>query len=120
MVNETAKILARDIDFLPLKSYSNIVEGNALTLDWNEVCSAAELSYIIGNPPFIGARMMAQGSEQKQDIENIFGKIKDVQDLDYVCGWYKKAAEIIQGTNIQVGFVSTNSICQGSQVPILW
>ena len=120
MVNETAKILARDIDFLPLKSYSNIIEGNALTLDWNEICPAAELSYIIGNPPFIGARMMAQGSEQKQDIENIFGKIKDVQDLDYVCGWYKKAAEIIQGTNIQVGFVSTNSICQGSQVPILW
>ena len=63
---------------------------------------------------------MAQGSEQKKEIESLFGDIKDVQDLDYVCGWYKKAAMLIQGTDTQVAFVSTNSICQGAQVPILW
>lgn len=77
-------------------------------------------NYIIGNPPFIGARMMAQGSEQKKDIQNLFGDTKEVQDLDFVTGWYKKAAELIKGKQTQVAFVSTNSICQGSQVPILW
>ncbi len=76
--------------------------------------------YILGNPPFVGARMMEQGGEQKKDIQNLFGSIKDVQDLDYVCGWYRKAAELIQNTKTEAAFVSTNSICQGSQVPILW
>ena len=74
----------------------------------------------MGNPPFVGARMMAQGSEQKKEIKEIFGGIKDVQDLDYVTGWYKKAALLIQNTKTEAAFVSTNSICQGSQVPILW
>ena len=120
MLQETQKIVSFNVNPLPLKAYHNIHEGNALRLDWSEVIAPDKLSYIMGNPPFVGARMMAQGSEQKQDIENLFGKIKDVQDLDYVCGWYKKAAELIQNTNVQVGFVSTNSICQGSQVPILW
>ncbi len=77
-------------------------------------------SSILGNPPFVGARMMAQGSQQKQEVEAIWGDIKDVQDLDYVTCWYKKAAQYTQGTQIGVGFVSTNSICQGAQVPILW
>ncbi len=77
-------------------------------------------NYIMGNPPFIGARIMEQGSVQKTEIENIFGDIKDVQDLDYVCGWYKKAALLIQNTKTECAFVSTNSICQGSQVPVLW
>ena len=76
--------------------------------------------YIMGNPPFVGARMMEQGGEQKKDIQNLFGSIKDEQDLDYVCGWYRKAAELIQNTKTEAAFVSTNSICQGSQVPILW
>ena len=76
--------------------------------------------YIIGNPPFVGARMMAQGSSQKKDVERLFGNIKDVQDLDYVCCWYKKAAQLMQNSHTRSGFVSTNSICQGSQVPILW
>jgi hypothetical protein len=76
--------------------------------------------YIMGNPPFVGARMMAQGSWQKKDVQDLFGKIKDVQDLDYVCCWYKKASQLIQGKHTQVGFVSTNSISQGAQVPILW
>ena len=120
MLHETERIMQREIEFLPLKNYSNIHEGNALRTDWQQVCPSTQLSYIMGNPPFIGARMMAQGSEQKNDIETLFGKIKDVQDLDYVTGWYYKAAEYIQNTNIEVGFVSTNSICQGAQVPILW
>ena len=118
MLTETERIIRHDIDFLPLKSYTNIREGNALRMHWelNEV----HFDYIMGNPPFIGARMMAQGSSQKRDVENLFGKIKDVQDLDYVCCWYKKAAQLMQGTHTKAGFVSTNSICQGSQVPILW
>lgn len=120
MMAETEKIVHHDIDFLPLKSYANIHEGNALTTDWNTIVPKEKLSYIIGNPPFVGARMMARGSEQKKEIETLFGNIKDVQDLDYVTGWYRKAAELIQGTHIEVGLVSTNSICQGSQVPILW
>ena len=135
MRHETAEILHREPDYLPLKDYDGIVEGNALRLEWgrlltsdagrqelhkSEVLSPKSFSYIMGNPPFVGARMMAQGSVQKKEIESLFGDIKDVQDLDYVCGWYRKAAELIKGTNTRVGFVSTNSISQGSQVPILW
>ena len=82
--------------------------------------SVGSYDYIMGNPPFIGARMMAQGSSQKKDVEDLFGNIKDVQDLDYVCCWYKKAAQLMQNSHTKTGFVSTNSICQGSQVPILW
>ncbi len=120
MLRETEAIVRADLDFLPLKSYVNIMEGNALRIDWESVVLKSKLNYIMGNPPFIGARMMAQGSEQKREVEDIFGAIKDVQDLDYVCCWYKKAAQMIQGTEIQVAFVATNSICQGAQVPILW
>ena len=119
MVNETAKILARDIDFLPLKSYSNIVEGNALTLDWNEVCPASQLSYIIGNPPFVGKK--EQTREQKAELVALFDKkAKGIGNIDYVSGWYKKALTLMEGTNCQAAFVSTNSITQGEQVPILW
>ncbi|MCI5951813.1 MAG: methylase [Anaerostipes sp.] len=120
MIKETEDVIRMNIDFLPLKSYTNIVECNALSIEWNNVIQNKNLNYIMGNPPFIGARQMDQGSPQKREVEKIFGKIKDVQDLDYVTCWYKKSAEYIQGTNIEVGLVSTNSICQGSQVPILW
>ncbi len=120
MMKETEDIVHMQLDFLPLKTQANIVEGNALRMDWNEVVDKSRLNYIMGNPPFVGARMMAQGSDQKKEVQDIFGNIKDVQDLDYVTCWYKLAAEFIQGTNIEVCFVSTNSICQGSQVPILW
>lgn len=120
MMKETENILHINLDFLPLKSYTNIVEGNALEIDWNEVLPNTRCNYIMGNPPFIGARLMEQGSKQKKEIEKIFGEIQDVQDLDYVSGWYKKAGIYIDGTLIEVGFVSTNSICQGAQVPILW
>ena len=119
MLNETSKILARDLDFLPLKSYDNIVEGNALTIDWNTVCPASELSSIIGNPPFVGARWMSK--EQKEDVLNIFGKKwEGVGDLDYVCCWYKKAVDLLQGTKIRAALVSTNSITQGGAVANLW
>ena len=120
MMHETENILHMTLNFLPLKSYTNIIEANALRIDWNEVVPKEDLNYIMGNPPFVGARMMAQGSEQKKDIENLFGKIKDVQDLDYVTGWYKKAAEYMQDTNIEAGYVSTDSITCGTQVGILW
>ena len=120
MLKETEDIIAHQIDFLPLKSYANISEGNALRLNWEDVVPKEKLNYIMGNPPFVGARMMEQGSIQKKEVQDIFGDIKDVQDLDYVTCWYKLAAQYIQGTSIEVCFVSTNSICQGSQVPILW
>ncbi len=120
MMKETEVIAHINLDFLPLKSYANIVEGNALRTDWETVVPKNKLNYIMGNPPFVGARMMEQGSEQKKDVQTIFGDIKDVQDLDYVTCWYKKAAMLIQNTNIEVCFVSTNSICQGAQTPILW
>ncbi len=120
MLKETEDIVAHQIDFLPLKSYANITEGNALRLDWETVVPKEKLNYIMGNPPFVGARMMDQGSTQKKEVQDIFGDIKDVQDLDYVTCWYKLAAQYIQGTSIEVCFVSTNSICQGAQVPILW
>ena len=120
MMKETEDIIKMDLDFLPLKTNAQITEGNALRLDWENVVSKTELNYIMGNPPFVGARLMKQGSVQKREVQDIFGSIKDVQDLDYVTCWYNLAARFIQETRIEVCFVSTNSICQGSQVPILW
>lgn len=120
MMAETEQIVGRDLNLLPLRSYPNIVEGNALRIDWDEICPRTKLHYIMGNPPFVGARMMKQNSPQKKDVQDLFGNITDVQDLDYVCCWYKKAAEYMQGTPIIAAFVSTNSISQGAQVPILW
>lgn len=120
MMKETEDIMHTNLDFLPLKTNANIVEGNALRIDWETVVPKEKLNYIMGNPPFVGARLMEQGSVQKKEVQDIFGTIKDVQDLDYVTCWYKLAAHYIQNTKIQVCFVSTNSICQGSQVPVLW
>lgn len=109
-----------NLKVFPLKDFETIVEGNALRMDWESVVPKNELDYIMGNPPFVGARIMKQNSPQKKEVEDIFGKIKDVQDLDYVTCWYKLAAQMMQDSTIETGFVSTNSICQGSQVPILW
>ena len=120
MLKETEDIVHMQLDFLPLKTAAHIREANALRIDWNDVVDKSKLSYIMGNPPFIGARLMDQGSVQKKEVQDTFGNIKDVQDLDYVTCWYKIAAQYIQGTGIEVCFVPTNSICQGSQVPILW
>lgn len=103
---------------LPLRTSANIVHGDALELDWNEVVSKDELSYIIGNPPFVGARLMTK--EQSAQIEKVFDNIRGAGNLDYVTAWYAKAAQYIQATKIKVAFVSTNSIVQGEQVGILW
>lgn len=120
MLEETKDIVFANIDFLPLKSYTNIAEGNALEVDWETVVPKDRLSYIIGNPPFLGARNM--GNNQKKSVQAIFSTLSknDVQMMDYVTCWFKKAAEFIFETGIQVALVSTNSIVQGAQVPILW
>ena len=169
MLRETEKIIRRDIDFLPLKSYHNIREGNALRMDWNFISyknglpstlpinslpssrtvpgykpvekerkeirpNVLEITYdeepreeglimmydyIIGNPPFVGARQM--NSEQKEDVIHIFGeKWKNVGNLDYVCCWYMKGFQSTRIGHPRIAFVSTNSICQGEQVANLW
>lgn len=118
MLIETSNILGRNIDFLPLKSYANIIEGNALRTDWESVVPKSELSYIMGNPPFVGAQYM--GKEQKNDLMKLFEGNKHAGELDFVAGWYKKASDFIQGTKVQCAFVSTNSITQGEQVAALW
>lgn len=118
MMKETEDIVHMSLDFLPLKSYANITEGNALRIDWESVVPKNELNYIMGNPPFVGKK--EQNKIQKSELLNVFKNKKGVSNLDYVCGWYMKAAFYIQNTNICVAFVSTNSITQGEQVPILW
>ena len=116
MIQETQEIIHRDLDFLPLKSYSNIHEGNALRVDWQNV--APGVNYIIGNPPFVGARIM--NAAQKADLNTVFDGWKNAGNLDYVASWYKKAADFSSGKNIHAAFVSTNSICQGDSVATLW
>ncbi len=111
MIEETEKIIHHDIDFLPLKSYANIHEGNSLRTDWNDIISPDRLNYIIGNPPFVGFTYMTLS--QRNDMQMLFPGIKN---LDYVCCWYKKANEYIKGTRIECAFVSTNSITQGETV----
>ena len=115
MMNETERIVSFTNDYLPLKTYNNIYEGNALRVDWTEVVDPKELDYIIGNPPFVGFTFM--DSFQKEDMSIIYPKIKN---LDYVCCWYKKASEFIKRYNIHCAFVSTNSITQGEIVPRFW
>jgi hypothetical protein len=103
---------------LPLGKSANVVHGNALRIDWGTVVPKGELSYILGNPPFNGARTML--SRQKDDMGVVFGDLKGLGNLDYVTAWYKKAADMMKGTNIRSAFVSTNSIVQGEQPGILW
>jgi type I restriction-modification system DNA methylase subunit len=166
MLAETERIVHQDIDFLPLKPYHNIREGNALRMDWDvievpsdiptihakntyvifedEPLMASEPSYdevnlvtvgiergpkpptkigvrydyIIGNPPFVGQAMRSK--EQTEDLKEVFAPSKDYGKLDYVTGWFKKAAELIKGTNTEAVFVSSNSICQGEMVNLFW
>ena len=141
MVAETERILSRNIQFLPLTTNAFIVEGNALRMDWATLLpespksalpeddlfkgitthvdgSAHRYDYIMGNPPFVGARLMSD--EQKKDVNGIWGNIKNVGNLDYVSCWYKKAADLIKDTNTTAALVSTNSITQGEQPAILW
>ena len=180
MLRETERIIHRDIDFLPLKSYANIKEGNALRMNWStleketstpylyakklnvfkvedlpeEALSSPSMvseqsveynkvhnelnvvtqeieekrfrkskkpvvyDHIMGNPPFVGARLMSES--QKSDVLSVFGNVKNAGNLDYVSCWYKKAADLMKGTNTRAALVSTNSITQGEQVAILW
>lgn len=110
MMKETENILHLNLDFLPLKSYTNIVEGNSLRLDWNDVIPKEELNYIMGNPPFIGQAMRTK--EQAKDIQDVFLPSKAGGKLDYVAGWFKKASDYMKLSNIETAFVSSNSICQ--------
>ncbi len=123
MMKETEDVVHMTLDFLPLKSYANITEANALRVDWESVIPKYELSYIMGNPPFVGYSL--QNKSQKDDILSIYvdekGKpYKTAGKIDYVSGWYFKAAQLMVGTNIRTAFVSTNSITQGEQVAGVW
>jgi hypothetical protein len=103
---------------LPLKKSAKIVHGDALETDWENIVSKNDLSFILGNPPFIGSKIMKQN--QRDQIVKHFDNADGSGVLDYVTGWYIKAAKYIQNTKIRVGFVSTNSIVQGEQTSILW
>lgn len=115
MMKRTEDIVHMDLDFLPLKTYANIVEGNALRLNWEDVISKDKLNYIMGNPPFVGYAY--QNNEQKEDLSVLY---TDSKNIDYVAGWYFKSTELMQGNNIQTALVSTNSITQGEQVEAVW
>lgn len=123
MLEATKEIVYAEIDFLPLKSYTNIVNANALTTDWETVVDKNKLSYIIGNPPFLGYTQ--QSAEQKRYLKSVYidenGKTyKTAGKNDFVSGWYFKASELIKGSQVRVAFVSTNSITQGEQVTSVW
>lgn len=143
MINETEKIMGQQISFLPLTTNAFIVEGNALRMDWATLKptdgntipalpdgglfagitthvdgSAHHYDYIMGNPPFVGARLMSES--QKSDVLSVWGNVKNIGNADYVSCWYKKAADLIRGTNTKCALVSTNSITQGEQVAIMW
>lgn len=123
MMHETEEIVRYNLDFLPLKSYANITEENALRIDWESIVPKNRLSYIMGNPPFVGYSL--QSKEQKKDMLSIYvdenGKpYKTAGKIDYVSAWYFKAAQLMQNTEIRTAFVSTNSITQGEQVAGVW
>lgn len=128
MMEETKNIIYSNEDFLPLKSYTNVIEGNAIEIEWKNLSKSKTFDYILGNPPFVAnnGRVSAEeahsigtmNEKQKSERISLFGKKGGV--LDYVSCWYKKAANYIQNTNTKCAFVSTNSICQGQQVLPLW
>lgn len=103
---------------VPLTHSATIAEGNALRLDWASVLPPGQCSYVVGNPPFVGKHYRKPA--QQEDLVAVLDGAKGAGDLDYVAAWYIKAARFIQGTAIKCAFVSTNSICQGEQVPVLW
>lgn len=121
MLKETEDVVLMPLDFLPLKTNANIVEGNALLMDWSKYRQPGSSPFIqMGNPPFVGARLMSES--QKQDVLTVFGsKWKNVGNLDYVCCWYKKATDMmLRGNASKTALVSTNSVCQGETVANLW
>ena len=103
---------------LPLKNSATIVNGNALCINWEDIVPKTELSYILGNPPFVGSKLL--NKDQRKDMVEVFVGVKNGKILDYVAAWYLKAAQYIQNTKIKAAFVSTNSITQGEQVSVLW
>ncbi len=120
MFIETKKILSSETgidEFLPLESYNNIVEGNALRIDWNDVLPNSECDYIMGNPPFIGMKEMTDSN--KSDMQEVI-PIDKFKQMDYVACWYFKAAEYMKNTKIISAFVSSNSITQGEQALTIW
>ena len=123
MMKETENIVRMHLEFLPLTSYANIIEGNALRIDWDNIVPKAKLNYIMGNPPFVGYSLQSQS--QKDDMLSIYvdekGKpYKTAGKIDYVSAWYFKAAQLMKDTKIRTAFVSTNSITQGEQVAGVW
>ena len=121
MLDETSSIINHQIEFFPLTNYDSIVEDNALTLPWENVVPIDRLNYIMGNPPFSGARTMSK--ENKQDLKRELGPKwpGKVGDLDFVCGWFKKAHDLmVKAPRIKSAFVATNSICQGTSITNLW
>ncbi len=118
MMKETEAIIFQHLDFLPLKTNANIIEANALRIDWNEVVDKSKLNYIMGNPPFSAGRRM--GESQRSDMNFVATDFEKNGELDYVSLWYITAARFMQGTKLKAGFVSTSSITQGEQVVLLW
>ena len=118
MNQQAGEVFGQPVDRLPLRSSPHIVKGNALRMEWNAVLPREQCSYVLGNPPFVGKHLM--NGEQGRDMELVWGETGGIGVLDYVSGWYRKAAEYIQGTRIVVAFVSTNSISQGEQAGALW
>lgn len=115
MMKETRDIVHQDMNILPLKTYANIVEGNALIMDWNNLVDKNELDYIMGNPPFVGYKYLSKS--QKSELKYLF---KNMRSIDYVAGWYNISMNYIQETNIKCAFVSTNSIVQGESIQNMW
>ncbi|MFA5625856.1 MAG: DNA methyltransferase, partial [Bradymonadales bacterium] len=118
---ELSEILGHSYARLPLTGGAHIVHGNALQIDWQTLLGDkkdTKFDYIIGNPPFVGARMML--AEQKSELFSLFEGVKNAGNLDYVCCWLKKAADLLQNTKTRAAFVATNSIAQGEQAAILW
>ncbi len=118
MMQETEEVVHTTLNFLPLKTNACITEGNALRIDWESVVPKYKLNYIMGNPPFVGARMM--NTAQKDDLNSVFPGWKNAGNLDYVTCWYKKCADLMMGTSIRSALVSTNSVTQGESVANLW
>ena len=113
-----SKVLEQSFVRLPLEKLPTIVVGNALRLDWKEILPPEKCSYVFGNPPFVGKHY--QTRSQKSDLAHVLPDFQNVGDIDYVVGWFRRAAEYIQRTRIKVGWVATNSITQGEQVPLVW
>ena len=109
-----------NIQALPLKTNDNIVCANACRIDWNTVCphEREEEVYVMGNPPYLGSKL--QSEEQKSDITATFGNIRNCKILDYIANWFLIGAKYIRESKSRMALVTTNSICQGEQVAVLW